>query len=163
MGPCNYISMETSLEKSNFFFCYKQLSITDSFLVSSSDLCPLSCLSAWDPVWLGPVQTLPHCLWGHSELIVLCLWGHMCAYPCICKVLFPWGIPCPLALPIFLVPLLPHWLDSGERGLMKILHFGLSASLCTPFPMVDLCVRSHILQEETSLVMAEKGTDLWVY
>lgn len=44
---------------------------------------------------------------------------------------------------------------------MKTFHLRLRTS--KSFPVVGLSVSSHILQEETSLMMADKDTDLRVY
>lgn len=52
--------------------------------------------------------------------------------------------------------------ESGEKGLVKTSHVGLSLPMSLTYcPVVGPCVNSHTLQE-VSLIWAEQGTHLWV-
>jgi hypothetical protein len=45
---------------------------------------------------------------------------------CVRKTLFPWCHPSPLALEIFLLPLLHSFLNPKDRYLVKIVYLALS-------------------------------------
>lgn len=73
---------------------------------------------------------------------------------------FPWSHLSPLTLKIF-IPSLSHKFPQTLRVLMKTSHLELDV-LSTFFSAIGLNVISRLLQKETSLMMAEWGTDLLV-
>lgn len=68
--------------------------------------------------------------------------------------------------PTFFLPSSQQISQNPEgRDLMDTSHSGLNApsSLTVYCLPVVLCICFHLLQEEASLLVAEQGTDLWVY
>lgn len=79
------------------------------------------------------------------------------------RILFPWCLPSPVAFTVISWPLPYNSLSPEVRGFLKTSYLEVSmpksltvhiVSCCSP------CVCSHSLQEKTSRVMAEQGTDL---
>lgn len=108
-------------------------SVADSFLVTCVHLLlPAETLSALNLA--GLLRAAPVCVWMHTRTVVA---GVLCAAPvcsyvhqacCIWRPLFPWGDLYPLALTVFLPPLLHRSLNpEGRRGLMTTSHLELSA------------------------------------
>ena len=66
-------------------------------------------------------------------------------------------LPSPLALTIFLPPISKISLIYEEDGgsIPFRTEYSNYLSLSAHCPVVDLCVNSHLLQEESSLMMAE--------
>lgn len=135
-----------------FFLC-KWLSGGDSFLVRDGSPCPLPPLSDGTPSGLDLCRPRACC---HS----LC--AFISASVLLCLEDFPWSHLSPLALFIFLSPLLQSSLSPEEKCLMKTSHLGLSVPKSLSLCELSSCgshTSSHLLQE-SSLMMDEQDVDL---
>lgn len=105
----------------------------------------------WDHIWLETEQVL--CILTQSLRVPMSV-GQ---YYCIWKAFFPWRLPSYQTLTIFPRPLLQSSLSpEGRIWWRKTIRTQCSKVSCSPHcPVVSLCVSSHLLWEETPLMMAE--------
>lgn len=102
----------------------------------------------WDPVWLESVQDLnindSVASYVHKDCFV---W----------KIMFSCRHPSLLVLPVCLSSHVDSWPQKGEVSWRELIYNWVFSSffLSAPVPEVGLCVNSHLLQEETSILMAE--------
>lgn len=130
-------------------FCEIQLKKT-KFSLGSLCQSEIASSSVLGPCPISPVQSL--CC--HSLCEFTRVWIRLCL-----KTLYPWNCPSPLGLSFSLPPVsYSSWSPEGRHPIQGWVLQNLSLS--AHCPVVGLCIDSHLLQKEASLMMAKRDTDL---
>ena len=116
----------------NWFFICKWSSIGDSFWIRDVGLCPLP-LSV-----LGP-HLAQNCA-GSVHATTVPVSSYLRLSCSVLKALLPWCSPAPLALTVFLSPLLQGSLNSEERKLRETSYLELSVPIALTFCIVAVFV-----------------------
>lgn len=143
-----WVPSETPLEKANFSFAGSYQSEI-AFRVGMRASVHFSSQN-----WNSMAYACACCysLWEFECVIheFICTASRM---PC-----FLWCPPSPLVLTIFLPSLPQSFLGPRGRDLLVTSHLGIPFS--SQYQVVGWCICSRLWQEEASLIMAEKDTDL---